>query len=119
MVRFLSPSLIMCFGLACAEKKIAVSKKTTVIAAEVSPPSPESKSSSNKRVSDSNATGESQSKRCCQQCAKASSMDPTGSDISMKSCHSYGGIIINGKAPISEDCAEFFQNQGLKVIDCR
>ena len=68
---------------------------------------------------DPKVTAEALKQQCCQQCASASNMDPTGADISMKSCLAYAGMLVNGSAPLSTNCVEYFEGVNLKVMDCR
>jgi hypothetical protein len=56
---------------------------------------------------------------CCLQCAKASSKDPEGRDISMKSCTAYVGQAVNGESLVSEDCVVWFKTNYRAVSDCR
>ena len=56
---------------------------------------------------------------CCEECDKASGKDPTGADITMKPCRAYSGVVVNDKPLLSKECMTFFQEQDLRVQDCR
>ena len=58
--------------------------------------------------------------RCCQQCNGAAGRDPTGADISGKTCNSYPADYTGGKG-IDDECRAWFaaQPQPMTVADCR
>ncbi len=58
--------------------------------------------------------------RCCAQCTGAASRDPTGADISGKSCTAYPAE-WNGGVGVDDECRGWFvaQPATLTVGDCR
>ena len=58
--------------------------------------------------------------RCCEQCRGAASRDPTGADISDKTCNSYPAE-WNGGPGIDDECRAWFaaQEKPMTVADCR
>ncbi len=58
--------------------------------------------------------------RCCQQCTGAAGRDPTGADISGKSCTAYPAE-WSGGVGIDDECRGWFAAQPatLRVGDCR
>jgi hypothetical protein len=58
--------------------------------------------------------------KCCAQCAGAASRDPTGADISGKTCTSYPAE-WGGGAGVDDECRGWFVAQPvtLTVADCR
>jgi hypothetical protein len=57
--------------------------------------------------------------RCCEQCRGAAQRDPTGADISGKTCNSYPAD-YNGGPGIDDECRAWFaaQSQAMTVGDC-
>ena len=57
--------------------------------------------------------------RCCEECRGAAQRDPTGADISGKTCNSYPAD-YNGRPGIDDECRAWFaaQPQPMTVGDC-
>jgi hypothetical protein len=66
------------------------------------------------------AAPEDPRRRCCEQCTAAASRDPTGADISGKTCTTYPAE-WNGGPGIDDECRAWFAAQPvpLAVGDCR
>ena len=107
---------LLCFGFtACVEKPVSLQKNST--SQLVEPTNPQKT-----KTSSPESTGLLESSlrdQCCSQCGDAAGKDPTGTDISMKSCLAYSGTMINDMPLLTAACTNFFQSRMLTVADCR
>lgn len=104
-----APSLLLLLLLAgCA------SSHSNTVAEE--PPGPEPPSDDS--VTAATPTEMASKERCCSQCGKAASKDPSGRDLSMDLCTGYVGFVVNGTPPLDAACAEWFETHPLTVAEC-
>ncbi len=55
---------------------------------------------------------------CCNQCKDGASGDPRGMDISGQPCNYYKDRIVNGRNILTPECAAYFEETGLRVMEC-
>ena len=118
MLHVLFMSLAMIVLFACGEKHGSPQKEIVPISVNSTPVKSEIEVI-RENPKTSKTFSDVEMKECCKQCSSASGKDPTGTDISMKSCLAYGGMKINGAALLSEMCVSYFHQSDLKVMDCR